>query len=134
MVEPEKKRILLVDDERPVLTLLKIRFEKMGHVVAAVDNGTDALDMAKRLKPHLIVLDQLLPGKKGTEICRGLKANPDTASIPVLFFTAHSGMGFEEECAGLGAAIVLYKPVVAELIQAVQIVLSGKRLRWLEGE
>jgi CheY-like chemotaxis protein len=94
----------------------------------------DALNMAKRIKPHLIVLDQLLPGKKGTEICRELKANSDTAHIPVLFFTAHSSLGFEEECAALGAAIVLYKPVVAELVHAIQIVLSGKRLKWLEGE
>jgi len=76
----------------------------------------------------------LMPGKKGTEVCRELKANPDTARIPILFFTAHSGQGFEEACAEAGAAMVLYKPVVSDLIEAIQKVFSGKRLDWLEDE
>ena len=83
-----KETVLVVDDERDILELIRYNLEKEGYTVETVPTGEGALTAAQRLKPHAIVLDLMLPGLDGLEVCRRLKQGEATRSIPVLMLTA----------------------------------------------
>ncbi|CAD2070584.1 response regulator transcription factor [Phocicoccus pinnipedialis] len=80
------KKILVVDDEQSILTLLKYNLEQNGFQVYTADNGVDALDIARSLKPQAIVLDLMLPKKDGIEVAKELRQ--DKINIPILMLTA----------------------------------------------
>jgi len=82
------KRILLVDDEPDIVSLVSYNLKKEGFVVTAVDEGGEALDLAKKEKFDLILLDLMLPGIHGMEVCRILRARPKTKHIPIIMLTA----------------------------------------------
>ena len=83
-----RELILVVDDEEDILELVRYNLEKEGFSVACVLSGEDALSEAKKRLPSLIVLDLMLPGIDGFEVCRRLKGEPSTASIPIVMLTA----------------------------------------------
>ena len=87
---PDKPLILIVDDLAKNLQLLGLVLRKNNYRVAAVDNGPAGLDIARTKKPDLILLDVMMPEMDGLEVCRRLKKDPDTASIPVIFLTART--------------------------------------------
>lgn len=80
------KKILVVDDEQSILTLLKFNLEQNGFQVYTADNGMDALDIARTLKPEAIVLDLMLPLKDGIEVAKELRQ--DKINTPILMLTA----------------------------------------------
>lgn len=80
------KKILVVDDEQSILTLLKFNLEQNGFQVYTADNGVDALDIARTLKPEAIVLDLMLPLKDGIEVAKELRQ--DKINTPLLMLTA----------------------------------------------
>ncbi|CAD2072559.1 DNA-binding response regulator [Phocicoccus schoeneichii] len=80
------KKILVVDDEQSILTLLKFNLEQNGFQVYTADNGVDALDIARTLKPEAIVLDLMLPLKDGIEVAKKLRQ--DKINTPILMLTA----------------------------------------------
>lgn len=80
------KKILVVDDEQSILTLLKFNLEQNGFQVYTADNGVDALDIARTLKPEAIVLDLMLPLKDGIEVAKELRQ--DKINTPILMLTA----------------------------------------------
>ncbi|MEI7752590.1 MAG: response regulator, partial [Candidatus Omnitrophota bacterium] len=82
------KKILVVDDEPVVVTLLKSRIESRGFKVEIATEGASAIEKAKEWRPDLILLDIVMPGMDGFEICRRLKATKELAAIPVVLFTA----------------------------------------------
>ncbi len=82
------ERILVVDDEEPIRELLGYNLEKDGFRVSASASGEDALKAVKTDPPDLILLDLMLPGMSGLDVCRKLKASPETAGIPVIMITA----------------------------------------------
>jgi DNA-binding response OmpR family regulator len=82
------RTVLVVDDEQSIVELVSINLRRNGYDVLAAYNGLDALDLAQRHKPDLIILDLMLPGIDGTEVTRRLKADPRTASIPLIMLTA----------------------------------------------
>ncbi|MFW5742509.1 MAG: response regulator [Spirochaetota bacterium] len=82
------ERILVVDDERDILELIRFNLEREGFTVFTVDTGEAALAQANRIAPDLVVLDLMLPGLDGMEVCRRLKAQAATRTIPVLMLTA----------------------------------------------
>ncbi|HWJ02721.1 MAG TPA: response regulator, partial [Verrucomicrobiae bacterium] len=82
--------ILVVDDETPIQELLKFNLEKEGFLVSLADNGGQALAMAADIEPDLIMLDIMLPGMDGLEVCKLLRQNPKLSSIPVIMLTARS--------------------------------------------
>lgn len=82
-----KKKILAVDDEAEVLTLLERRLMSVGYEVLTASNGTDAIEIAKDKVPDLIILDILMPGMDGSETAALLHADPKTKNIPILFLT-----------------------------------------------
>jgi two-component system, OmpR family, phosphate regulon response regulator PhoB len=83
-----KTSILIVEDDNDILNLLKYNLQSAGFDVLASDNGYDGLVTAKRDLPELVVLDLMLPGMDGLEVCRELKRNPETRNIPVIMLTA----------------------------------------------
>jgi two-component system phosphate regulon response regulator PhoB len=80
--------ILIVDDEPDVLDLVTYNLKKAGYRTVTAHDGTTALQKARDEVPALLVLDLMLPGTEGTEVCRQLKADPKTARIPVIMLTA----------------------------------------------
>jgi two-component system, chemotaxis family, response regulator PixH len=77
-------QILVVDDSKAEIELLRRYLEKQGHSVQAVSSGEEAELRLKQQKPALIVLDVILPGQSGFELCRKLKNDPTTKTIPIV--------------------------------------------------
>ncbi|CAG35613.1 response regulator [Desulfotalea psychrophila] len=111
----EKYRILLVDDEPNNLKLLR---EILGGVydLKFATNGKNALLAAEKHQPHLILLDVMMPGMDGYEVCRRLKADPLTAKIPVIFATARTKVEDEKHGFDVGGVDYLTKPLSAPIV------------------
>ncbi len=84
------ERILVVDDEQDILELIGYNLRKAGYTVESVATGEAALEAARRRIPDAVVLDLLLPGLDGVEVCRRLKADEATRAVPILMLTAKS--------------------------------------------
>ena len=84
----EKKKILIIDDEEDIVYLMKLRLEFQNYQVVPLNTSAEALEVAKREKPDLILLDIMMPEKNGYEVCKELKKDPMTHKIPVILFTA----------------------------------------------
>lgn len=85
-----KDTVLIIDDEESILTLIKYNLEKEGYKTVTADSGESALTKAFEIKPDIIVLDLMLPGLNGIEVCKLLTRDTRTASIPILMLTARS--------------------------------------------
>jgi DNA-binding response OmpR family regulator len=85
-----KKTILVVDDEADIRDLLCYNLEQEGYRVEARENGEEALQFSKSNRVDLILLDLMLPGIPGLELCKQLKRQPETDSIPIIMITAKS--------------------------------------------
>lgn len=111
MTEQTEKPVILAVDDTPenldvVKGLLSSRF-----VVKAAINGMMALKIAEKKPPDLILLDVRMPQMDGYEVCRQLKANPITASIPVIFLTGESDAASEADALDAGAVGYVTKPI-----------------------
>ena len=80
--------ILVVDDDPEIVTMLSTRLAKRGYKVSTANDGHRALELAKREKPDLVLLDVMMPGKSGWEVARALKQDPVTATIKIVMVTA----------------------------------------------
>ena len=80
--------ILIVDDEPDVADLLKYHLQRAGYQILVAGDGARALEIARRARPEAIVLDLMLPGMSGLEVCRELRKNPNTARLGILMLTA----------------------------------------------
>ncbi len=120
-----KQKILVVDDEVDILTLLQYNLEKSGFRVISAKDGPEAIDLARREKPDLIILDIMLPSLAGTEVCKAIRNQDPTSHIPIIMLTAKSEevdriIGLE-----LGADDYITKPFSPrELILRVKAVLK----------
>jgi len=83
-----KRRVLVVDDERDIVDLLRYNLNKNGYEALVAVDGQQALELAARETPDLIVLDLMLPGLHGTEVARRLKADSRTMNIPIVMLSA----------------------------------------------
>jgi two-component system phosphate regulon response regulator PhoB len=116
--------VLVVDDERDLVSLLDFNLRQAGYETTLAYGGEEALSAARARPPHLVLLDLMLPDIYGTEVCRQLKADPRTRSVPVVMLTARGSevdrvVGFE-----LGADDYVVKPFsIRELILRVGAVL-----------
>jgi two-component system phosphate regulon response regulator PhoB len=84
----DKIKILVVEDEAPIQELLQFNLERSKYRVEMFDSGEAALKQAARIKPDLILLDIMLPGLDGQEICKRLKNDPATRTVPIIMLTA----------------------------------------------
>jgi putative two-component system response regulator len=111
------ERILAVDDEPSNLQLLRQILQDRYGMLYAKD-GQRALELAQQERPDLILLDVMMPGMTGYEVCRQLKANPATAAIPVIFVTALAETSDELSGFEAGAVDYIMKPVSAPIVKA----------------
>ena len=80
--------IHIVEDEQPIITLVKYNLEKEGYKVSFSDNGNDGIEDIKKLSPDLVLLDWMLPDFSGVEICKSLKKDIKFKDIPIIMLTA----------------------------------------------
>jgi len=119
-----KETILIVEDEKDILKMLEYNLSREGFKVHSVRNGEDALVSAKSLHPDLVVLDLMLPGLDGLEVCKALKSDSKTAAIPVIMLTAKSRESDKIVGLELGADDYVTKPFSPrELIARIKAVL-----------
>jgi DNA-binding NtrC family response regulator len=109
-----RKRILIADDTAASLSLLASVLEPCGYEVLAASNGKDALKLAERAHPDLIMLDIVMPGHTGFSVCRSLKATEATREIPVIFITSRQETESVVEGFRVGAVDYIVKPFRAE--------------------
>ncbi len=86
----ERKKILIIDDEEHIVQMLRINMKTHGYDCACAYNGEDGVSMVSSYNPDLVLLDVMLPGIDGVEVCMKLKSNPLTRRIPVLMLSAKS--------------------------------------------
>ncbi len=110
MTTGEAPLLLVVDDDPVNLELLCDLLEALDYRVAGALSGDAALAAARERRPELVLLDVMMPGMNGYEVCRRLKDDPDTAGIPVVFVTALSDVGDKVEAIEAGADDFLTKP------------------------
>ena len=113
-----RTRVLVVDDEPDLLELVHYNLTKAGYDVACVMSGEEALAHVRSSPPDLIVLDVLLPGLDGLEICKALRRNPTTAGIPIVMLTARSEDADVVAGLELGADDYLTKPFSPRVLLA----------------
>ena len=116
--------ILIVEDEEPLTTLLRYNLEAEGYEVDAVARGDDADTRLKETAPDLVVLDWMLPGLSGIELCRRLRARPQTQSLPIIMLTARGEESERVRGLATGADDYIVKPFsVPELLARVRALL-----------
>ena len=104
------KTILIVDDEPSIVITIQFLMTQQGYDVLTAERGEDALDLISRYKPDLVLLDIMLPGIDGYEVCEIIRLNPDYGKVRIVFLTAK---GHETEIAeglALGADAYITKP------------------------
>src|SRR5260370_8635772 len=84
------KKIVLIEDDNDLYSLIQYNLEKEGFQFVGLQTGKGALDLCRREKPDLVILDIMLPDSDGLEICRALRAHPELSHIPVIFLTARA--------------------------------------------
>lgn len=118
------KKIMIVDDHLESVKLVGLMLQRRGYDIVAAQSGTQALAKVQTENPDLMILDIMMPDVDGYEVCRRLRADPATASLPIIMFTAKTQV--DEKVAGFqaGADDYLTKPIhPEELISRVEAVL-----------
>jgi DNA-binding response OmpR family regulator len=119
-------RILVADDDPVIVRLLQVNFRLEGYEVETAAHGEEALRKAKELRPELILLDVMMPGLDGWEVCRRLKDDPAIAEIPVLFLSARAQEEDRKRGLELGVVDYVTKPFdPGELVALVARCLAG---------
>lgn len=116
-VETKRARVLVVDDDPSSIHLL-LEILKVHYEVSVARDGERALEICERRRPDLVLLDTMLPGLDGFELCRRLKSNPATSEIPVIFVTARETIDDQIKGLEAGAVDFIAKPVHAPLVLA----------------
>ncbi len=120
--------ILVIEDDADIRNLLHFNLEKEGFTSIEAGDGVTGLAMAREQKPALVLLDLMLPGMDGFEVCRRLGSSPDTVEIPVLMLTARGEEMDRVVGLSLGADDYVVKPFsVRELMLRVRTVLRRRR-------
>jgi CheY-like chemotaxis protein len=127
-----KKRILLVDDEQINLEFFEVMLTKLGFVIEKADNGYDALEMVKRWKPDLIILDNVMPRLSGWEVTKIIKTSEEYrefADVPIIMFSAMDDVKDKVEGLEMGADDYITKPFnFSEVLARIRAVLRTREL------
>jgi CheY-like chemotaxis protein len=120
-------RILVADDDAVILRLLQVNFGLEGFEVQTAIHGEDALQRAKEMCPDVILLDVMMPGLDGWEVCKRLKEDQSLASTPVVFLSARAQDEDRQRGYDLGVAAYVTKPFdPSRLIKLVKGLAAGK--------
>jgi len=113
--------ILIVEDDVEIAQMLRVFFESKGYQALIAPRGEKALELCQRQLPNIVLLDILLPGIDGYEVCRRLKSNQQTKNVPVIFLTQKDERADQIIGLGLGADAYITKPFdIAELESSVE--------------
>lgn len=115
-MENNDYRILLVDDEPDILEFVGYNLKRENYIVYTASKGQDAINLAKKIKPHLIILDVMMPQMDGIETCNIMRGIPELSNTPIVFLTARSEdysqiAGFEA-----GADDYITKPIKPKVL------------------
>lgn len=111
-------KILLVDDDAAFRRTLARVLEDCGFAVSQANSGASGMAKALEERPDLMILDLVMPGPQGTDVCLTIKQAPETAGIPILMLTGNDKEGMEIACLDMGADDYLTKPVRSERLLA----------------
>lgn len=114
-----KHSILIVEDEESLLQLESILLTSKGYQVTGVTDGMAALKAIAENRPDLVLLDIMMPGIDGFEVCRRIKQNPATESLPVVMLTAKKSTLDQARGAEVGAAAYITKPFKSQKVVSV---------------
>jgi two-component system, OmpR family, alkaline phosphatase synthesis response regulator PhoP len=109
-------KILIADDEPDILEIIQFNLEAEGYTVLTARNGDEAIAQAKKYQPDLIILDIMMPGKSGLEVCNLLRASPNFASTLIIFLTALGDEATEIKGLETGADDYLTKPISPKVL------------------
>lgn len=110
------KKILIADDEPDILEILQFNLEQEGYQVTTVKNGDEAIEAAKKSIPDLIMLDVMMPGRNGIEVCNILRSLPPFKNTLIIFLSALSDEGTEVKGLETGADDYLTKPISPKVL------------------
>jgi len=116
-ISSERPTVLVIDDEPFNLSLLEGVLNK-DYIIQKATNGPDALKLAAASLPDLVLIDVLMPGMDGFEVCRRLKKDTTTMHVPVIFITAKNEIKDEELGFSVGASDFIHKPISAPIVAA----------------
>ncbi|HOL38003.1 MAG TPA: response regulator [Rubrivivax sp.] len=110
MNDTVKRKVLIADDEPNIVVSLEYLMKREGHEVLVARDGDEALALARSAGPALVLLDVMMPGKSGFEVCQALRADAATAGIKVLMLTAKGRDTDVAQGLGVGADAYMTKP------------------------
>ena len=111
------KKIMVVDDDHEILTLLNFMLSRRGYIVYSARNGIIALEMLNTSTPDLFIVDIMMPGMNGFDLCERIRSRIETANTPIIIFSADSSPQNKEKGIAVGANDFLRKPIKnAELL------------------
>lgn len=121
------KKIVLIEDDSDLFSLLKYNLEKEGFSMVGAQTGKGAIELCRRERPDLILLDIMLPDSDGLDICKGIRSHPELSHIPVIFLTARASETDRIVGLELGANDYIVKPFfIRELIARVKTQFRGQ--------
>ncbi len=106
----ERIKVLIVEDEVAIMTLLRYNLEKEGFAVITTGNGEEAVNLIKENKPDIVVLDWMLPGMTGVEVCKHVRWNQDIKNTPIIMLSARGEEGDRIRGLDSGADDYMVKP------------------------
>lgn len=114
----EEVRILIVDDEEDILEFLKYNLEQEKYVVQVATDGAKALSMMGSFKPHLVILDVMMPGMDGIEVCERIRANEDYSKTLIAFLTARNESFTQITALETGGDDYINKPIKPNVLKS----------------
>ncbi|MDX1980631.1 MAG: response regulator transcription factor [Bryobacteraceae bacterium] len=122
------KKVALIEDDADLFALLKYNLEREGFALVGSQTGKGAIELCRRERPDLILLDIMLPDSDGLDICKGIRAHPELAHIPVIFLTARASETDRIVGLELGANDYIVKPFfIRELVARIKIQFRGQQ-------
>jgi DNA-binding response OmpR family regulator len=116
------KKVLVIEDDADLFSLLKYNLEKEGFAPSGLQTGKGAVDLCRQVRPDLILLDIMLPDSDGLDICKSIRKDPDLAAIPIIFLTARASETDRIVGLELGANDYVVKPFfIRELIARIKL-------------
>jgi DNA-binding response OmpR family regulator len=122
------KKVALIEDDADLFALLKYNLEREGFALVGAQTGKGAIELCRRERPDLILLDIMLPDSDGLDICKGIRSHPELAHIPVIFLTARASETDRIVGLELGANDYIVKPFfIRELVARIKIQFRGQQ-------